>query len=96
MNVLGQFVGGQALAAAQPLLHPEHLPDLGAVHQPVLRPEVAVHRAVHDLHHRHRLRKDDVAGAPYDLANPWAFPWQSKYKGKVAILDDYPGAWPSG
>ena len=23
------------------------------------------------------------------MANPWAFPWQSKYKGKVAILDDY-------
>ena len=23
------------------------------------------------------------------MANPWAMPWQSKYKGKVAILDDY-------
>ena len=23
------------------------------------------------------------------MANPWAMPWQAKYKGKVAILDDY-------
>ena len=23
------------------------------------------------------------------MANPWAMPWQGKYKGKVAILDDY-------
>ncbi len=23
------------------------------------------------------------------MANPWAMPWQPKYKGKVAILDDY-------
>jgi spermidine/putrescine transport system substrate-binding protein len=33
-------------------------------------------------------RKDHVAENPYTLANPWAMPWQSKYKGKVAILDD--------
>ena len=26
---------------------------------------------------------------PAATANPWAFPWQSQYKGKVAILDDY-------
>ena len=26
---------------------------------------------------------------PYAMRNPWAMPWQSKYKGKVAILDDY-------
>src|ERR1035441_2862974 len=23
------------------------------------------------------------------MRNPWAMPWQQKYKGKVAILDDY-------
>ena len=26
---------------------------------------------------------------PYAMRNPWAMPWQSKYQGKVAILDDY-------
>jgi spermidine/putrescine transport system substrate-binding protein len=34
-------------------------------------------------------RKDHVPENPYTMANPWAMPWQSKYKGKVAILDDY-------
>ena len=23
------------------------------------------------------------------MANPWAMPWRAKYKGKVAVLDDY-------
>jgi len=34
-------------------------------------------------------RKDLVNENPYTMANPWAMPWQSKYKGRVAILDDY-------
>ena len=34
-------------------------------------------------------RKDHVPGSPADMANPWAFPWQAQYKGKVAVLDDY-------
>jgi spermidine/putrescine transport system substrate-binding protein len=34
-------------------------------------------------------RKDLVSENPYAMANPWAMPWQSKYKGRVAILDDY-------
>ena len=34
-------------------------------------------------------RKDKVLEDPYKMANPWAMPWQSKYRGKVAILDDY-------
>jgi spermidine/putrescine transport system substrate-binding protein len=34
-------------------------------------------------------RKDHVPENPYTMANPWAMPWQPKYKGKVAILDDY-------
>jgi spermidine/putrescine transport system substrate-binding protein len=33
-------------------------------------------------------RKDHVPENPYTMANPWAMPWQSKYKGKVAVLDD--------
>jgi spermidine/putrescine transport system substrate-binding protein len=34
-------------------------------------------------------RKDLVHENPYAMANPWAMPWQPKYKGKIAILDDY-------
>jgi len=34
-------------------------------------------------------RKDLVHENPYAMHNGWAMPWQSKYKGKVAILDDY-------
>jgi spermidine/putrescine transport system substrate-binding protein len=34
-------------------------------------------------------RKDHVPENPYQMANPWAMLWQPKYKGKVAILDDY-------
>ena len=33
-------------------------------------------------------RKDKVPENPYTMANPWAMPWQGKYSGKVAILDD--------
>jgi spermidine/putrescine transport system substrate-binding protein len=33
-------------------------------------------------------RKDHVPENPYAMANPWAMPWNPKYKGKVAILDD--------
>jgi len=34
-------------------------------------------------------RKDFVPENPYTMKNPWAMPWQPKYKGKIAILDDY-------
>jgi spermidine/putrescine transport system substrate-binding protein len=34
-------------------------------------------------------RKDHVPENPYTMANPWAMPWQAKYKNKVAILSDY-------
>ena len=34
-------------------------------------------------------RKDLVHENPYTMVNPWAMPWQAKYKGRVAILDDY-------
>ncbi len=33
-------------------------------------------------------RKDHVPENPYTMANPWAMPWNGKYKGRVAILDD--------
>ena len=34
-------------------------------------------------------RKDLVDENPYAMENPWDMPWQPKYKGRIAILDDY-------
>jgi spermidine/putrescine transport system substrate-binding protein len=34
-------------------------------------------------------RKDLVHENPYAMKNPWAMPWQPRYKGRVAMLDDY-------
>jgi spermidine/putrescine transport system substrate-binding protein len=34
-------------------------------------------------------RKDLVDENPYAMKNPWSMLWQPKYKGRVAILDDY-------
>ncbi len=34
-------------------------------------------------------RKDHISDSPTNWANGYQFPWQSKYAGKVAILDDY-------
>ena len=34
-------------------------------------------------------RKDKVPENPYAMPNGYAMPWQAKYRGKVAILDDY-------
>ena len=45
----------QAGPADQPLLHPGHRPGLVRLHQPLLRPGLAVHGAVHDLHDGHVL-----------------------------------------
>ncbi len=34
-------------------------------------------------------RKDLVDENPYAMKNPWSMLWQPKYKGRIAILDDY-------
>ena len=34
-------------------------------------------------------RKDLVSENPYAMKNPWEMLWQPKYKGRIAILDDY-------
>src|SRR6201995_1082943 len=34
-------------------------------------------------------RKDLVDENPYTMKNPWSMLWQPKYKGRIAILDDY-------
>ena len=48
-------------SAAEPLLHPRHQERLAELHQPLVRPGMAIHRAVHHLHHRNRLA--DRSGA---------------------------------
>ena len=45
----------QADPAAQPQLHPEHRASLARLQEPLLRPGLAVHGALHRLHDRHRL-----------------------------------------
>ena len=47
--------------AAEPLLHSRHQERVAELHQPLVRPGLAVHRAVHHLHHRNRLA--DRSGA---------------------------------
>ena len=69
--------------AAEPQLHPEHQPGLARLHQPVLRPELAVHRPVHDLHDRASPGgRTTCTENPYTMANPWAMPWQSQVQGQ--------------
>ena len=56
---------------------------------PVVRPGRSVHRALHDLQHRHRLAHrhgpEDIAA----LDNPYDVLWDTQYAGKMAILDDW-------
>ena len=55
VDVTGPADRVQADPAAEPQLHPEHQPGLAGLHQPVLRPGLAVHLPVHDLHDRDLL-----------------------------------------
>ena len=90
VDVLGQLDRVEAGPAAEPQLHPEHQPGLARLHQPVLRPGLAVHGAVHDLHHGHLVAEGPGPREPVHDAEPLApMLWQPKYKGKIAILDDY-------
>ena len=89
IDVLGPLVAPEVHPAAEPQLYPEHHPGLAGLPEPLLRRQMAVHGAVHHLYDRYVLAEGPCAGEPVPMANPWAMPWQPKYKGKVAILDDY-------
>src|SRR5271170_3356670 len=89
VDVLGQLIEGQLV---QPLNH-SYLPNISQAWPDYTNP-------FYDQHWQYTVpytiyttgiawRKDYVPEDPYTMANPWAMPWQSKYKGKVAILDDY-------
>ncbi len=60
----------QAGPAAQPLLYPEHHPGLARLHQPVLRPGLAVHGAVHDLYDRDLLAQGPGGREPVHDGQP--------------------------
>ena len=89
VDVLGQLVEQKLI---QPLNH-SYIPNITQAWSDFTNP-------FYDQHWRYTVpytiyttgiawRKDHVPEDPYTMANPWAMPWQAKYKGKVAILDDY-------
>ena len=88
-DVLGQIVEGQL---AQPLSH-SYIPNISQAWPDYTNP-------FYDLGWQYTVpytiyttgitwRKDLVHENPYTMKNPWAMPWQPKYRGRVAILDDY-------
>jgi len=88
-DVLGQIVEGQL---ARPLNH-SYIPNISQAWPDYTNP-------FYDVHWQYTVpytiyttgitwRKDHVRENPYTMPNPWAMPWQSKYRGQVAILDDY-------
>ncbi|TVZ02999.1 extracellular solute-binding protein [Trebonia kvetii] len=88
-DVLGQLVEGQL---AQPLNH-SYIPNIAQAWADYTNP-------FYDLGWQYTVpytvyttgitwRKDLVHENPYTMKNPWAMPWQAKYRGRVAILDDY-------
>ena len=89
VDVLGQLIEGKLI---QPLNH-SYIPNIGQAWPDYASP-------FYDQHWQYTVpytiyttgiswRKDLVHENPYAMANPWAMPWQPKYKGRVAILDDY-------
>jgi spermidine/putrescine transport system substrate-binding protein len=89
VDVLGQLIEGQLV---QPLNH-SYLPNIGQAWSDFTNPfydqqwQYTVPYTIYTT--GISWRKDLVHENPYEMANPWAMPWQPKYKGRVAILDDY-------
>ena len=88
-DVLGQLVEGQL---AQPLNH-SYIPNIAQAWPDYRDPfydkgwQYTVPYTVYTT--GITWRKDLVHENPYTMKNPWAMPWQAKYRGRVAILDDY-------
>ena len=88
-DVLGQLIEGQL---AQPLSH-SYIPNIAQAWPDYTNPfydqgwQYTVPYTVYTT--GITWRKDLVHENPYTMKNPWAMPWQAKYRGRVAILDDY-------
>jgi spermidine/putrescine transport system substrate-binding protein len=89
VDVLGQLIEGKLV---QPLNH-SYIPNITQAWSDFTNPfydqgwQYTVPYTIYTT--GMAWRKDLVNENPYTMANPWAMPWQSKYKGRVAILDDY-------
>jgi spermidine/putrescine transport system substrate-binding protein len=89
VDVLGQLIEGKL---AQPLNH-SYIPNITQAWPDFTNPfydqgwQYTVPYTIYTT--GISWRKDLVNENPYTMSNPWAMPWQSKYKGRVAILDDY-------
>ena len=89
VDVLGQLIEGRLI---QPLNH-SYLPNITQAWPDFTNPfydqgwQYTVPYTIYTT--GISWRKDLVHENPYAMANPWAMPWQAKYKGRVAILDDY-------
>jgi spermidine/putrescine transport system substrate-binding protein len=89
VDVIGQLVEGKLI---QPLNH-SYIPNISQTWSEFTNPfydqdwQYTVPYTIYTT--GIAWRKDKVPGSPADMANPWAFPWQQQYKGKVAVLDDY-------
>ena len=88
-DVLGQVIEGQL---AQPLNH-SYIPNISQAWPDYTNPfyDVGWQYTVPYTIYTTGItwRKDLVHENPYAMKNPWAMPWQPKYRGRVAILDDY-------
>jgi spermidine/putrescine transport system substrate-binding protein len=89
VDVLGQLIESQLV---QPLNH-SYLPNISQAWPDFTNPfydqgwQYTVPYTIYTT--GISWRKDLVHENPYTMANPWAMPWQPKYSGRVAILDDY-------
>ena len=89
VDVLGQLIEAQLV---QPLNH-SYLPNISQAWPDFINPfydrgwQYTVPYTIYTT--GISWRKDLVHENPYTMANPWAMPWQPKYSGRVAILDDY-------
>jgi spermidine/putrescine transport system substrate-binding protein len=88
-DVLGQIIEGKL---AQPLNH-SYLPNISQAWPDYANPfyDVGWQYTVPYTIYTTGItwRKDLVRENPATMKNPWAMPWQAKYRGRVAILDDY-------
>jgi spermidine/putrescine transport system substrate-binding protein len=88
-DILGQLIEGQI---AQPLNH-SYIPNIAQAWPDYQNPfydrqwQYTVPYTVYTT--GITWRKDLVHEDPYTMKNPWAMPWQAKYRGRVGILDDY-------
>jgi spermidine/putrescine transport system substrate-binding protein len=88
-DILGQLIEGQLV---QPLNH-SYITNIGQAWPDYTNPfydqgwQYTVPYTIYTT--GITWRKDLVDENPYAMRNPWAMPWQAKYRGRVAILDDY-------